>query len=822
MNDLGSASDLQEALGGQYALERELGGGGMSRTYVARDTALDRRVVIKILPPDLAATVSHERFHREILVSASLQHPNIVGILTAGEVKGLPYFTMPFVDGESLRTRMQRHGALSVAQVVSVLRDVARALAYAHERGIVHRDIKPDNVLMTSGAAVVADFGVAKALSSARVRRDREGTNITTAGTSLGTPAYMAPEQAAGDPNTDHRADLYAFGVMAYEMLAGEPPFAGRAPAQLLAAHISEQPRHIAAMRADIPRALAELVMRCLEKDPARRPQSAAEIAIALEDPAMVSGAFASSPTLPVPVRRPPALRLALGLFAATAVVAAAVAIGRGSLRGIATPPAATGPASAADARSIAVLPLISLSADSSDAYLANGITDELTNALSHIASFRVASSTAAKAAQERGVAPEEMGKELNVAYLLEGTVQRQGNRIRIATRLVNAADGFTAWSDVYDRQTTDLFAVQDYVARSVATALSSELGATASTQSTTAALPSTPGTKDSAAYDHYLRGRALFQKRDGASLQAALKEFQTATHIDSSFARAQAGVAQVYAVLPLYGAADPRAAREQGLAAANAALRLDPKSAEGFAARGVLHASAWDFEQASGDLQKAVQIEPNNPLAQQWLGELKLMNGDAKGAVDALVKATKLDPASPIIGSVQAMARQAAGATDSALVLAKRATDFDPTLGGPKLIYGTLLLDAGKPRDAVKVLEQLRVTDPGAPVTLGALGAAYAAAGDRDRAQELLAQLEKKPDAPRAASAIAKVHLALGAKDSALTWLKRAADEHDPAFTSESFLLHFWDPIREDPRFAEVVKRVGLGRVVIVRKGQN
>ncbi len=300
MSGAGSTSRLQAALGGQYVVERELGGGGMSHTYVAREVALDRRVVIKVLSPDLAATVSHDRFQREILVSASMQHPNIVGILTADEVDGLPYFTMPFVDGESLRMRIQRNGALSVAQTVSVMRDVARALAYAHERGIVHRDIKPDNVLLTAGTAVVADFGVAKALSSARVRRDGgDDANITTAGTALGTPAYMAPEQAAGDPDADHRADLYAFGVMSYELLVGKPPFAGRAPAQLLAAHLAEQPRHVAAERGDIPRALSDLVMRCLEKEPARRPQSAAQVAQALDDPAMVSGAFASAPALP-------------------------------------------------------------------------------------------------------------------------------------------------------------------------------------------------------------------------------------------------------------------------------------------------------------------------------------------------------------------------------------------------------------------------------------------------------------------------------------------------------------------------------------------
>jgi serine/threonine-protein kinase len=641
----------------------------------------------------------------------------------------------------------------------------------------------------------------------------------------------MAPEQAAGDPNADHRADLYAFGIMAYEMIAGEPPFAGRPPAQLLAAHITEQPRHIAAARTDIPRALADLIMRCLEKEPARRPQLASEVAMALEDPVMVSGAFASAPALPAPPPvRSPWMRWTLAGGAALELVMLGVVISQSTQR--TSPPAETNPAAALvpDARSIAVLPLVSMSADSSDSYLANGITDEVTNALSRVATFRVASRTASKAAQERGASPVEIGKELNVAYLLEGTVQRQGDRIRITTRLVSAADGFTAWSDVYDRQTKDLFAVQDYVARSVAEALSNELGATASAapaptspSGAAAAPPSAPqvpvvpvahpGTSNPEAYDHFLRGRALYQRRDAQSLANALKEFQTAVSLDKQFARAHAGIASVYAVLPLYGVVDPRSARELGIAAANAALRLDSSLAEGLAVRGVLRTADWHFDSASADLQRAVALDPNNPLAQQWLGELKLLKGDTKGAAQTLEKATKLDPASPIIGSVQAMAQQAVGATDSALALAKRSMEFDPALAAPRLIYGTLLLDAGQSREAVRQLERLRAVDSTGPVILGALGAAYAAAGQRERAQEILTRLEASPTLPRAPSAIAKIHLALGDKEKALEWLRKAADAHDPAFTSEPLTLRFWDPLRGDKRFGQIVKVVTGGR---------
>ena len=271
---------LKSSLASTYTIERELGGGGMSRVFLAQDLALGRSVVIKVLLPELAAGVNAERFKREVQLSARLQHPHIVPVLTAGEVDGLPYYVMPFVKGESLRARLAS-GPMPVTETVSSLADVAKALAYAHSEGVVHRDIKPDNILLSGGASTVADFGIAKAISSARQTEPGEG--LTSLGTSLGTPAYMAPEQVAGDPNVDHRADIYSLGCVAYEMLTGHSPFAGKSPQQMLAAQVMETPKPIAEMRPDVPPTLAVLVTRCLEKEPSARPQSASELASQLE-----------------------------------------------------------------------------------------------------------------------------------------------------------------------------------------------------------------------------------------------------------------------------------------------------------------------------------------------------------------------------------------------------------------------------------------------------------------------------------------------------------------------------------------------------------
>ena len=542
-------ASLQRTLAGTYTIERELGGGGMSSVFIAEETALGRRVVIKILPPELAHAVSGERFRQEIRFAARLTHPHIVPLLAAGESDGLPYYTMPYVEGESLRARLAR-GPLPLAEVVSLLRDVARALAYAHEHGVVHRDIKPDNVLLTAGTAMVTDFGVAKALSAA-TGAGRTGT--TTLGVVLGTPAYMAPEQGAGDPATDHRADLYAFGCLAYEALTRAPPFAGRSPAELIAAHAIKPPDPLARRRPDVPPALAELVMHCLAKRPADRPQSAAEVLQALDD---------------VPLRTRAPRRRTLAIVAAMLAIIGGLAVVFSNRQG--TVPAG-GPL-----HSVAVLPFVNTGGDPEDEYFSDGMTDELAHALAGLPDLRVAGRTSSYAYKGKAATVQEIGRALGVRGVIAGTVRRAGDRLRVTVQLSSASDGFQRWSHEYERRAADVFEVQDELTRAIVAELEPTLRGTARQVAS-----ERRGTGDPAAYEHYLRGRYFWQRRGAPGLLKAIDEFRAAIARDSAFARAWAGIALVYVVLPSYHAVDADSLTQLGIAAARRALALDSTVAD-------------------------------------------------------------------------------------------------------------------------------------------------------------------------------------------------------------------------------------------------
>jgi serine/threonine-protein kinase len=669
---------LQRTLGSSYALERELGGGGMSRVFMAREAALERDVVVKVLAPELAAGVSAERFAREIKLAAALQQANIVPLLSAGETDGLPYYTMPFVDGLSLRARLERNGPLPVGEVLHVLHDVARALAYAHEHGVVHRDIKPENILLSGDAAVVTDFGIAKALAASKTQAP--GGTLTQVGTSIGTPAYMAPDQAAGDPATDHRADLYALGCVAYEMLAGMAPFADRAPHQLFAAHLNEAPAPLAAKRTDAPIALAALVMRCLEKDPAKRPQSAREILEALDG----VGPVATSSTVAASLRT---RRRRLGLASVACAVLAIAALGaRAALRTRGGTDAIAGAldasVAAVGAHSIAVLPFENRG-DSADAYFAEGITDAVRGKLTALPGVSVVARASSVSYPPGKQVPAVVARDLGVRYLLTGTVRFAGTgverRVQVSPELVEVVAGHapeSRWQQPFDAAVKDVFAVQARIAGDVASAMQVALGA-----ATKAQLAGVP-TGNDAAYDAFLRGEAIrnASPTDPRSLRRGVAAYEEAVRHDSTMAQAWAGLSSMLALLYANATPTPELARSAGVAAQRA-VALDSAASDGWAALSYYHRMvSHDLARALEAAGRARANAPSNASVRVTAAAAEAELGQLEAAARDLAEAARLDPRNVRVWGNQLVVLLRLGRVADARAAAERELALAPT----------------------------------------------------------------------------------------------------------------------------------------------
>ena len=774
----------------------------MSRVFVAMDRNLGRQIIVKVLSADVGAELSVDRFRREIHLAAKLQHPHIVPLLSAGEVNGAPYFTMPFVEGESLRAKLSRVGELSIREAVRILREVASALSYAHRHGVVHRDIKPDNVMLTDEFALVTDFGVAKALTESS--KAPGVATLTGLGVTLGTPAYMAPEQATADPSIDHRADIYAFGVMAYEMLSGSLPFARRSTQAMLAAHAIEKPEPIEQRRPAVPHALAAMVMRCLEKHPADRPQSAAELLPTL-DSVHTEHELSASPSAP----RRRRMRIIGAVAAAIVVVGVvlyAMATGRGLARG-----GGGGAQPVAQLRSVAVLPLANVGGDARDEYFSDGMTDELANALSKLPGLRVASRTSAYAFKGRkDVDVGEIGRKLHVQAILEGAVRRSGDRLRVGAQLTNVSDGLAIWSDTYERRTSDIFTVQDDIARAIAGALKLKLGASAAELSSTS-----HGTENVEAYDSFLRGRYFWNHRGAANLRRALAYFEESIARDPRFARAYAGLAITLAILPEYTDAPPREVLAKTRSAAARALALDSTLAEAHTALGLAAVHAWDFRAGEGEYLKAIALDPEYPTAHQWYGELLYHTGRLDSSFVEIRRAMGLDPLAPIPPLAFGYALTLAGQYGAAIQQFSKADELAPGLGLNRDLIADAHLQMGQTQKAIDEPEEAARLDSETLLTKGRLCHAYGVAGRTDDARKLLQQIEARAEKERRSWVPRAIcHLGLGDQSVALDEMEAAVRDHEIAvFIAYSPLLDkTWDPVRGDPRWDRILRAVNLG----------
>ena len=637
---MSDADRLSAALADRYRIERELGAGGMATVYLARDAKHDRDVAIKVLRPEIGAALGADRFLLEIKTTANLRHPHIVPLYDSGEVRLEPaaagegpqillYYVMPLVEGESLRDRLTRDRQLPIDEALRIAGEVADALSYAHARGVVHRDIKPENIMLEGGHAVVADFGIARAVSAAG------GERLTQTGMALGTPAYMSPEQASGESDIDGRSDLYSLACVLYEMLGGQAPFTGPTAAAITRQHLIADPPPITNLRPAVPAPVVDALQRALSKSPADRFNPVAQFGAAIAPGAVAAGT--SPPSATVKRSRAPRL-IAVGV--AVVAVAAAFALWNrmASPRGAASPPSS----------SIAVLPFTDLSPDHANAYLGDGIAETLINALVNVPGLTVAARTSAFSFRGREADVREIGKQLHVAAVLEGSVQRAGDQLRVTAQLVRTEDGVNLWSERFDRPATEIFAVQDEVARSAVAAM--KLTMTPSADSVGAV----GGTKVSAAYDAYLLGRYHWNLRTTEGMIHATAAFRQAVALDSGYARGWSGLADAYALSIPTEYDVPGLSRDSLLTlaeqAARRAIALAPTLGEAHASLGEVLEGWTRWSDATVEFEQAVRLAPRYPTGHQWYAYNLQLHGRWDEAVREMDIAHQLDPLSHVI----------------------------------------------------------------------------------------------------------------------------------------------------------------------------
>jgi len=767
---------LRGALADRYAIDRELGHGGTATVYLAQDLKHGRSVAVKVLRPELAAALGAERFLREIEIAARLSHPHILPLHDSGEAAGFLYYVMPFVEGESLRDRLNREPQLPIDEAVRIAREVATALSHAHGHNLVHRDIKPENILLSGGEAVVADFGIARAIVAAGADK------LTDTGLAVGTPGYMSPEQAMAQQHIDGRADIYALGCVLYEMLAGHPPFLGTTAQEILARHTLDPVPPLRTIRRELPEAIEHAVRKALAKAPADRWRS----------PAAFSEALGRAVAPPSVTRR--AAR-SLGLVAVGAsLLAAGYALF--SRRPVADP-------SGEAAHSIAVLPFVNIGADPANEPFSDGMSEELITALARVEGLRVAARTSAFTFKGRAVDARQIGSKLAVGYVLEGTVRRAGPRLRVSAQLINAATGYHVWSDEYDRDARDVFAVQDEIARAIVGALRVRLSDAASSSL------AKRSTGSPEAHDLYLQGRYFFARRDSASLRKAQDYFEGAIQQDSSYALAWAGLSDAYSHTGVFGYVPPRAVYAKAKAAALRALALDPTLAEAHTSLGFIALFYdWDWPTAGQQFDRALALDPRYPDAHLFHGWYFVATNRMDDAIREVQTAVNLDPFSAVNNARLASMLYLARRYDEALDQSRRVLELDSIAQGRAgrgdLVRAYLWL--GRCAESLAALE-------GGPVIFPFLrGYTYARCGHRAQALAELDRLGVVARQGRFVShlALAIIHTGLGDNERALTELDRAYVERawgmftlrvDPTF----------DGLRADPRFGRLLKKVGL-----------
>jgi serine/threonine protein kinase/Flp pilus assembly protein TadD len=747
-----ASASLANTLADRYTIERLLGQGGMATVHLAEEKKHRRKVAIKVLKPEFAASVGAERFLREIGIAARLSHPHIVPLIDSGESDGSLYYVSPYIAGGSLRDRLNRCKKLPIDDAVRISHEVGAGLDYAHRNGFVHRDVKPENILFADDHALLADFGIAHVVSSSTLNEP-----ITVGGLALGTPEYMSPEQASGETDIGVPGDVYGLACVFYEMVAGEPPFKGPTPRATMAKQVTEKARPLRVLRPDAPSGFERVLEKALAKDPLQRFPSVVDFCDALTRARLETS-------------RP---------FSATT-------------------------------RTIAVLPFVNSSPDPDNEYLSDGITDELINALAKVEGLRVASRTSVFALKGKAQDVRAIGALLEASEVLEGSVRRSGENLRITVQLTSTDDGRLVWSERYDRKLHDVFAIQDEIARTIVTTLRSTSFADIATA------PTSRRTENVHAYGLYLRGRYAWNKRTSEGIIEGIKYFEEAIALDPTFVLAYTGLADSFSLQIDYRSVPVHEGHKKAKFYARKAIALDDTVAEAHASLAwSLFIYDWDLDAAAREFQRAIELDPHYAAAHQWYAFLLASRGRFDEALLEAHTAQENDPASVSgrrsLGYCYVYARR----YEQARYHLSRAIAMNPTAEESYRIQGVILTILGEHGEAERVLrEALDLASPGTTYTKATLAYSLARGGNKTFALQVRDELlEKRRHDYVSPVELATVSVGLGELDEAVKWCEQAAEER------RGWVMYLGvhpvvDPLRQNPRFQALLRKMGLESV--------
>ncbi len=744
MSDI--AARLNTALGRSYRIDRELGAGGMATVYLANDLKHDRSVAIKVLRDDVAASVGRERFLREIQLAAKLSHPHILPLYDSGDADGMLFYVMPVVQGQSLRERLDTQRQLPIVDAVRIASEVAGALEHAHRVGIIHRDVKPENIMLQDGHVLVADFGIGKAIS------DTTSDTLTQVGMSVGTPAYMSPEQAVGE-EVDGRSDLYSLGCVLYEMLVGEPPFTGPTMQAVIAKRFVQPPTDVAALREGVPRAVSRAVQQVLARVAVDRHETAALFVTALNE-------REASSTTPV-----------------------------------------------APAQSLAILPFENLSADPDNQYFADGIADDILDALVQIDGLHVAARASAFSFRGKQNALAEIGSALNVATVLQGSLRRSGNRMRLSVQLISVRDGYHLWSERFDRELVDVFAVQDEIAAAIAEKLRVTFVAPAHPvgKATTAEVE---------AFELVAKGRALLAMR-GPSLLEARVCLERAIVLDPQNADAYGVLGETLRNFVTYGLMPVAEGRPLAQAALTRALELAPDNASVMGALGNVSLNLdHDPEAAFLWWERALELQPrlSEVRALYAMNGLVLLRHDVDHGIRELARAVQDDPRGIFCACIHSIGLVAAGRPAEAIAEAERACELNPSGFLPLYIRVFIRSWCGDAEGALVAAKRAFAVIGRSPWVLGCVPRAYVQRGEPALAEAVYAELQARAQTEEVSRFLLSFAAdALGRTDEAIAFAIESVERCDgtgPYWTRAPF---FSDALRAHPRYPELLRAIGL-----------